>query len=61
MLCKISLRNLSLRGNPCAHSEAYSVEVASALPRLEVFDDKVRDHSYSFLCITIYHSRLCGV
>jgi hypothetical protein len=41
VLRQISLRNLSLRGNPCAHSETYSSEVAAALPRLEVFDDKV--------------------
>ncbi len=41
VLRHISLRNLSLRGNPCAHSETYSSEVAAALPRLEVFDDKV--------------------
>jgi hypothetical protein len=41
VLRQISLRNLSLRGNPCAQSEAYSAEVAAALPRLEVFDDKV--------------------
>ena len=41
LLCQISLRNLSLRGNPCAQSEAYNVQVAAALPRLEVFDDKV--------------------
>ena len=54
VLCKISLRNLSLRGNPCAHSETYSAEVASALPRLEVFDDKVRNHSLSCLCIAIH-------
>jgi Leucine-rich repeat (LRR) protein len=41
VLRHISLRNLSLRGNPCTHSETYSSEVAATLPRLEVFDDKV--------------------
>jgi Leucine-rich repeat (LRR) protein len=39
VLSQISLRNLSLRGNPCAQSPSYSAEVAAALPRLEVFDD----------------------
>jgi Leucine-rich repeat (LRR) protein len=44
LLRQISLRNLSLRGNPCAKSGSYGADVANALPRLEVFDDKVRSH-----------------
>jgi Leucine-rich repeat (LRR) protein len=44
VLRQISLRNLSLRGNPCAQSETYSSEVTAALPRLEIFDDKVKHH-----------------
>jgi hypothetical protein len=44
VLRQISLRNLSLRGNPCAQCADYTSDVASALPRLEVFDDKVRNH-----------------
>jgi Leucine-rich repeat (LRR) protein len=41
VLARISLRNLSLRGNPCATSSRYAAEVAAKLPSLEVFDDKV--------------------